>query len=123
MPIKISYTLSDSDYQSLKKQYEKNKSKLGDVTLEEFINKSIDIAIRSHIQFSNMNEHMIDLFSDFGLPSINDLNKAAKDDLSKLDDLVNKFFQDNIKVKNKKDTRSNDQKTNVDKKDNDKKLN
>ena len=71
MAIKISYELSDNDYKSLKKQYEKNKSKLGNISFEEFITRSIDVAIKSHIQFTAMNEHMVDLFADFGLSSLN----------------------------------------------------
>ena len=130
MAIKIAYTISDEDYHNLKKQYEKNKAKLGNVTFDEFITKSLDIALKSHIQFSMMNEHMIDLFSDFGLNAFGDINKTAKQNLSKIDDLVNKFFQDSVKTTNKKNNESSSHNetntstaSNDKEKDSDKKLN
>ncbi len=120
MAIKISYELSDNDYKSLKKQYEKNKSKLGNISFEEFITRSIDVAIKSHIQFTAMNEHMVDLFADFGLSSLKTGNQStsAKDNMSKIDDLVHKIFQETVEnnSSNKSQEKSNNKiKDNLDK--------
>ncbi len=113
MAVKITYTISDEDFNTIKKEYEKNKSKLKDITLEEFIQKMIDLALKSHLQLTNLNEQMLNIFSDITSKAFNpdELNKNNSNvDMSKIDDLINSFFNNksngsnaNVKENNKKD--------------------
>ncbi len=123
MAIKITYTISDEDFNTIKKEYERNKSKLKDITLETFIQKMIDLALKSHLQLTNLNEQMLNLFSDFTSKAFepNDLNKNDSNfDISKIDEFVNNLFNSKSHNANTKNNKKDNIKENKDDK---KKLN
>lgn len=97
----IKITLNDKQLKSLEEIYEKSKNSLNnDVdSFDDFIIKTINGAIDTHLQFSAINEKVMSAF-DSTMDSLGKNNF----DLDNIDEFINNIFnKNNTNSKNKKD--------------------
>ena len=102
MPKVIKYELSDEQVEKLKKIYENTKHNLkSDIdSFDKFLNWTVEIAIESHIQFSTMNDKMMDMFNS----SMNNSNF----DLNNIDEFINNIFDTNVNKQKKESKKPDD---------------
>lgn len=99
MSKKIVVTLSDKNIELAKKLFDKSKLEPSfNLSFDEFLEKLIITSFDAHMQFSNINDNMMKMFTDSGL----DLNNLKVDDtLKDMDDFVKNIFNKNNDEKNK----------------------